>query len=132
MIKNINKICKLIYSVNYIVNKSCDYKTQGFDFFDKILLFPSCRNMSCFSIYKFCKLILNWFILCSFLWYQYDGSSCDQKLHNHIIYRRVIPMFAKHITQIISCSYPVLCKDFGCYCFPNSMISKYIMSLAQC
>ena len=30
MNKDINKICKLICSVNFVGNKSCDYKTQGF------------------------------------------------------------------------------------------------------
>ena len=29
MIKNINKICKLICSINFVYNKSCDNKTQG-------------------------------------------------------------------------------------------------------
>ena len=37
--KTINEICKLICSVNFVGNKSCDYKTQGFG-----LLIKSCYS----------------------------------------------------------------------------------------
>ena len=58
MNKNINKICKLIHSVNCVGNKSCDYKTQGFG-----LLIKSCyRHTSghtltvCHSCLGLCRL----------------------------------------------------------------------------
>ena len=46
--KIITNICRLIHSIYFVANNSCDYKTRRIWDFDKIQLLPFCRNVNCF------------------------------------------------------------------------------------